>query len=143
MAHHTSNSKHGTVLSAGSLNGTRVVNATGDELGTIKEVMLHTDSGDVAYAVLSFGGFLGMGDKLFAVPWDALTVDTAREEILLDVPRETLENAPGFDKDDWPMTPDDSWFSDLHSHYGYEYRGRGGTGAAGVGGRGDLDGRRY
>ena len=121
MANHTMN---GTVLSAGSLKGTKVANATGESLGEIQEIMLHTDTGDMAYAVLSFGGVLGMGGKLFAVPWEALTVDTANERMTLDVPREKLENAPGFDKDAWPLEPDETWLTDLHRHYGHEYQGR-------------------
>ena len=124
MAHHTTHASTDTVLSAGSIKGTKVVNAAGEDLGSIEDIMLHIDSGETAYAVVSFGGFLGMGDKLFAVPWQALSVDTANEQIMLDVTREQLENAPGFDKDNWPMTPDESWFSDVHSHYGYEYQTR-------------------
>jgi len=63
------------VLSASTLSGDTVRNAAGDDLGSVKEIMVDIPSGRVAYAVLSFGGFLGMGDKLFAVPWSALTVD--------------------------------------------------------------------
>ncbi len=121
MANHR---MQGTVLSAGSLKGTKVVNATGESLGEIQEIMLHTDTGDMAYAVLSFGGIQGMGDKLIAVPWEALAVDTANERMTLDVPKEKLENAPGFDKDDWPMEPNETWLKDLHRHYGFEYQGR-------------------
>jgi sporulation protein YlmC with PRC-barrel domain len=112
------------VLSAGSLIGTAVVNAAGESLGSIEEIMLHTETGDAAYAVLSFGGFLGIGDKLFAVPWEAMTVDTATERIVLDVDRERLENAPGFDKDNWPLTADAAWMSEVHGYYGYEYQPR-------------------
>jgi sporulation protein YlmC with PRC-barrel domain len=112
------------VLSAGSLIGTAVVNAAGESLGSIEEIMLHTDTGDVAYAVLSFGGFLGIGDKLFAVPWEALTIDSGRERIVLDVDRDRLEHAPGFDKDNWPLTADSAWMSEVHGYYGYEYAPR-------------------
>jgi sporulation protein YlmC with PRC-barrel domain len=112
------------VLSAGSLIGTAVVNAAGESLGSIEEIMLHTDTGDVAYAVLSFGGFLGIGDKLFAVPWEAMKVDTATERIVLDADRERLENAPGFDKDNWPLTADAEWMTEVHGYYGYEYQPR-------------------
>lgn len=112
------------VLSAGSLKGTSVVNPKGEDLGTLEEIMLHLDSGDVAYAVLSFGGFLGMGDKLFAIPWQALTIDTANHRIVIDVDRQRLENAPGFDKDNWPMSPEHAWLQEVHTHYGYEYQRR-------------------
>jgi sporulation protein YlmC with PRC-barrel domain len=111
------------LLSAGSLKGTKVVNTAGDDLGSIEELMLFVDTGEVAYAVLSFGGFLGIGDKLFAVPWEALAVDTVNERVVLDVPRERLENAPGFDKGDWPTTANDAYMAEVHTYYGYEYGG--------------------
>ena len=117
-------SSHAPVLSSRSLTGTKVVNPQGDDLGSIEELMIDTDAGDVAYAVLSFGGFLGMGDKLFALPWAALSLDTAEERVVLDVDREKLEQAPGFDKNDWPTTADSTWLQDLHRYYGFEYAPR-------------------
>jgi PRC-barrel domain len=75
-------------------------------------------SGRVAYAVLSFGGFLGMGDKLFAIPWNALTLDADNERFILDVPQERLQNAPGFDKNHWPSMADQRWATEVHSYYG-------------------------
>ena len=114
------------LLSTGSLKNTKIVNLDGDDLGKLEEIMLHADSGDVAYAVVSFGGFLGMGDKLFAVPWDALTVDTEEHRIVLDVDPERLENAPGFDKDAWPTSAETGWMTDLYQHYGSTYQPRSG-----------------
>ncbi len=64
------------VLSASTIIGDKVLNPAGEQLGIIKELMIDLDEGNVAYAVLSFGGFLGMGDKLFAIPWEALALDT-------------------------------------------------------------------
>ena len=107
------------VMSAGTLTGDRVRNAAGDDLGKIEEIMLDVPSGRIAYAVLSFGGFLGMGNKLFAGPWNALTLDEAEHEFVLDVSKETLENAPGFDKDNWPDMSDPEWGRQVYSHYGY------------------------
>lgn len=117
-------SSHASVLSASSITGTKVLNRTGDHVGSIEDVMLRIDTGDVAYAVLSVGGFLGMGDKLFAIPWEALTIDTADHSIVLDVDQEKLEQAPGFDQNDWPSTADETWMRDLHRHYGFEYAPR-------------------
>jgi sporulation protein YlmC with PRC-barrel domain len=99
--------------------GNNVVNAVGEDLGSIEEIMLDVSSGRVAYAVLSFGGFLGLGDKLFAVPWDAMTVDTDEERFILDVSKERLEDAPGFDQDDWPETTeaDDTWLVSVYEYY--------------------------
>jgi len=80
--------------------------------------MLDVHSGRVAYAVLSFGGFLGMGGKLFAVPWSALTLDTEHKRFVLDIDKERLASAPGFDKDHWPNMADPSWTRSIHSYYG-------------------------
>jgi sporulation protein YlmC with PRC-barrel domain len=106
------------VLAASTLTGDRVRNNAGEDLGKIEEIMLDIHSGRIAYAVLSFGGFLGMGNKLFAVPWHSLRVDLENHEFVLDVSRETLENAPGFDKDDWPDMADPDWGAQIHRHYG-------------------------
>jgi len=106
------------VLSASSLQGNSVTNTAGDDLGKIEDIMLDQQEGQVAYAVLSFGGFLGVGDKLFAIPWDALAVDQDDHRFILDVDREVLENAPGFDKDNWPDFADPQWGQGIHDHYG-------------------------
>jgi sporulation protein YlmC with PRC-barrel domain len=108
------------VLSAGTLAGDRVRNRAGEDLGKIEEIMIDLESGRVAYAVLSFGGFLGIGDKLFAVPWESLELNAAEHEFILDVDKQTLENAPGFDKDNWPDMADQTWGAQLHAHYGQE-----------------------
>jgi sporulation protein YlmC with PRC-barrel domain len=107
------------VLSASTLIGNKVYNLEGEKLGDIKDVMLDVDLGRIAYAVLSFGGFLGMGDKLFAIPFEAFRVDPSNDRIALNVPKEKLENAPGFDKDHWPSTADRTWAAQIHRHYGY------------------------
>ena len=83
--------------------------------------MIDLDDGLIAYAVLSFGGFLGMGDKLFAIPWEALILDTENHAFILDVDKEVLKNAPGFDKDHWPGTAEyeAGWLMDIYEYYGY------------------------
>jgi sporulation protein YlmC with PRC-barrel domain len=110
----------GLVLSGSSLKGDKVVNHEGDDLGKIEEIMIDLDHGRVAYAVLSFGGFLGLGDKLFAIPWQAFTVDTANKRLVLNANKEILEKAPGFDKTSWPDMADLSWGSNLYGYYGYK-----------------------
>lgn len=106
------------LMSSDSLAGDSVVNAVGEDLGKIETIMLDVPRGRVAYAVLSFGGFLGLGDKLFAIPWEALTLDAERECFILDVDKERLKNAPGFDKDHWPAMADLQWASQIHTYYG-------------------------
>lgn len=108
------------VMSARTLIGDDVVNSDGEDLGKLKEIMIDIVSGRVAYAVLSLGGFFGMGDKLFAIPWEALDVDEENERIVLDVGRDRLENAPGFDEDEWPEFADRTWGQEIHEHYGYD-----------------------
>lgn len=107
-------------LSASTLTGDTVRNLHGDKLGHLEEIVIDLDSGRVNYAVLSSGGFLGTGHKLFAVPWELLTVDTETKEVILDISKETLESAPGFDKDNWPDVHDRSWVSDVYRYYGRE-----------------------
>ena len=106
------------LMGAETLIGNSVANRLGENLGDIKEIMLDMRSGNVSYAVLEFGGFLGMGTKLFAVPWSALTLDTVEKRFVLDANKELLENAPGFEKDDWPDMADAMWEKSIHDYYG-------------------------
>ena len=105
------------IIDAAMLAGDPVVNAAGAHLGKIRAVMLDIPTGRVAYAVLSFGGFLGAGDKLFAVPWPALKLDPVENRFVFDVTKERLEAAPGFDKDHWPRMADREWATEIHDYY--------------------------
>ena len=105
------------LMGADTLIGDDVYNAAGENLGDIKEIMLDIHTGKVAYAVLSFGGFLGLGEKLFAVPWSALTLDTENKGFVLRASKEQLESAPGFDKDHWPDMTDPLWVKTVNSYY--------------------------
>lgn len=117
----TAASRAPRVLSASSLASDDVYNPKGDKLGSIKELMLNIESGKVCYAVLSFGGFLSLGEKLFAVPWSALTVDTENKRLVMDTDEERLKNAPGFDADNWPNMADATWEKTVHGYYGTTY----------------------
>lgn len=108
------------VLSASTISGDNVKNSQGDYLGHIEDLMVDLNSGRISYAVLSFGGFLGMGDKLFAVPMEALTLDSENKEFVLNVSKEKLENAPGFDKNNWPNMADRQWATDIYNYYDYK-----------------------
>lgn len=105
------------VMAASTLDGDKIMSADGQDVGKIKEIMLDVYTGRVAYAVMSSGGFLGIGDKLLAIPWNALTLDTDRKCFLLSVDAQTIKNAPGFDKDHWPAMADVAWASELHDYY--------------------------
>ena len=90
------------VSRASKIIGTNVKNPDGDKLGDIKELVLDPESGQVVYVVVSFGGILGVGDKLFALPWKALHWTRDKQYYVLDVDKSTLKKAPGFDKKHWP-----------------------------------------
>jgi len=105
-------------VKASSIIGTDVVNAKDENLGDIKEVVIDPNTGKVAYAVVSFGGFLGMGEKLFAVPYSALVYSLEKNEYVLDISKERLETAPGFDPDHWPSMTDEKWNRDVYKYYG-------------------------
>jgi sporulation protein YlmC with PRC-barrel domain len=106
------------VLAADTLTGDKVVNLQNEDLGKIEHLMIDLATGRIAYAVLSFGGFLGMGDKLFAIPWSALTVDTLEKRFILQVDKELLKGAPGFDKEQWPNMADRAWGTQVFKYYG-------------------------
>lgn len=110
------------ILSSTSITGTNVTNNKGESLGEIKDLMIDTNSGTVNYAVLSFGGFLGLGDKLFAIPFEAFTVNDTTEKFVLNVSQDVLKNAPGFDKDNWPKTSNTQFWNGLYEHYGVKRR---------------------
>ncbi|NDP48128.1 MAG: PRC-barrel domain containing protein [Sulfuriferula multivorans] len=106
------------LMGADTLVGNDVYNHKEEDLGDIKEIILDMRTGKVGYAVLSFGGFLGMGEKLFAVPWNALTLDTKNKRFVLNVEKDHLKDAPGFDKGKWPNMADVSWAKEIHAYYG-------------------------
>jgi sporulation protein YlmC with PRC-barrel domain len=106
------------LMGADTLNGNDVYNEKNEDLGDIKEIMLNMRTGRISYAVLSYGGFMSLGEKLFAVPWEALKLDTENKRFVLNVDKDRLESAPGFDKDDWPDMADTAWAEGIHSFYG-------------------------
>lgn len=95
--------------SATTLMDYTVQNSQGENLGEIEDLMVDVSNEEIRYAVLSFGGFLDIGEKLFAIPVSALTVDHQNEVVVFDVDEETLQNAPGFDSDNWPDTAAPEW----------------------------------
>ncbi|ARP82459.1 photosystem reaction center subunit H [Bordetella genomosp. 8] len=106
------------IMAASTLEGNDVLNLSGEKLGTLQDIMIDVPTGRIAYAVLVRGGVMGIGDKLFAIPWGALALDTDRKCFLLDIDLERLRNAAGFDKDNWPRMADPSWAAGIHEYYG-------------------------
>jgi sporulation protein YlmC with PRC-barrel domain len=116
----------GRVTRAKDLIGVRVSNDDKENLGKIEDLAINPATGKIRYAVLSFGGFLGMGDKLFAVPWSNLTLVSEGEtssgtqkqdHYVLHVEKSSLKNAPGFAKDNWPNFADSKWSVEVDKFY--------------------------
>jgi len=115
--------KHGgEPFTAKNLIGDPVVTPRGENLGKIEDLVIDPNSGRVDYAVLSFGGFLGVGDKLFAVPLEAMRMSPEEKRFILDVDKERLKQAPGFDKDHWPELSDRAFGTKVYNYYGYTPR---------------------
>lgn len=104
-------------VKASNIIGTPIANPKGESLGDIKEVVIDPNSGRIAYAVVSFGGFLSMGEKLFAIPFSAFEYNLSKNQYILDVSKERLEKAPGFDADHWPSMEDEQWNRDVYDYY--------------------------
>lgn len=97
-----------------------VVNTAGEDVGKIEDFVIDPEKGRITCAVLSFGGgFLGRSNKLFPIPYSALRRSFTDNKFVLDVDKEVLKNAPGFDKDSWPDMNDGRWAIDLYTYYGH------------------------
>lgn len=97
--------------------GVKVMNSANENLGEISEVMLDKKTGQVAYVVLESGSFLGMGGKLFALPWNSINYDESKDCFKLEIDKDRLKNAPGFDKDHWPDMADRTWGQSIYTYY--------------------------
>ncbi|HEX8645101.1 MAG TPA: PRC-barrel domain-containing protein [Allosphingosinicella sp.] len=105
------------LISSRRVEGTPVYNRDGEKLGTVHSVMIEKTSGRVAYAVMAFGGFLGLGSRVHPVPWELLTYDVDRDGYVVDLSRERLENAPTMHLDDSDR-PIDSTYEEATGYYG-------------------------
>lgn len=109
-----------SVVKTSEVIGVDVENTQGEDLGSVEEIILDKVTGNVRYVVLSFGGFMGMGDKLFALPWNSLSYDENKGSFILNVAKEKLEKAPGFNKENWPNFSDKKWAKDIFDYYDSE-----------------------
>jgi len=107
-----------TPVRASSMIGANVANRQGENLGVIKEIVIEPQTFKVAYVVVSFGGFFPMSGKLFAMPFALFKYDANKNEYILDLAKEKLELAPGFDPEHWPSLADEKWHRDLLDYYG-------------------------
>lgn len=106
----------GVVVKSANIIGTNVVNRLNDDVGNVEDIVIDVLTGRIVYAVLSFGGFLGLGEKHYAVPWKAMRFDKEIKAYVLNVNRDQIELAPSFDKESWPQFTDD-WNRLVHQFY--------------------------
>ncbi|KTD56471.1 PRC-barrel domain-containing protein [Legionella shakespearei] len=106
------------IVNADDVIGVNVENIQNESLGKVEAIMLDKTSGQVAYVVLSYGGFLGMGDKLFALPWSIFSYDASEDCFKIPLDKEKLKNSPGFDKDHWPDMSNTTWRNSINTYYG-------------------------
>ena len=108
----------GSLIAASKVNGTKVYNRQGENLGSIYDVMINKRSGQVAYAVMSFGGFLGMGDNYHPLPWSVLTYDTSQGGYVVDLDKNRLQGAPSYRSSDTVRWSDQSYTGAIDDYYG-------------------------
>jgi sporulation protein YlmC with PRC-barrel domain len=113
--------QYSNVWLATALLNDRVRNSAGEDLGRIEDLAIDPETGSIQYAILSFGGLLGVGNKLFPIPWSSLRMSASRDHVLFDIDKETIRRAPSFERDAWPDWSDPVWQRDIYDHYG---RGR-------------------
>jgi sporulation protein YlmC with PRC-barrel domain len=106
-------------LTASSIIGDSVENAEGEDLGKIDNLMVNINTGEIEYVVLEYGSFLGLGGKLFAIPFGELTINPEKHGFILNKSEEYLKNSPGFDKNHWPDTNDHSYYEDVNNYWDY------------------------
>lgn len=105
------------VVKASEVTGVKVKNASGEDLGEINEVVIDKKLGKVNYLVLDFGGILGFGNKFFAIPWQLFSYNPSEDCFLLNIDKERLQNAPGFDKDNWPNFASLDYTTSIDDYY--------------------------
>lgn len=108
----------GNLIAANQVQGASVYDAKLEKLGSIEDVMIDKATGRIAYAVLSFGGFLGIGDRYYPLPWEKLSYNTEIGGYVVDIDRQVLEGAPSFTDQAAAGWNDEAWGRDVYSYYG-------------------------
>jgi hypothetical protein len=106
-----------SLISAGKVTGTAVYNTDGEHLGEIKDVMLDKRSGKIAYALMSFGGFLGLGERYHPLPWPMLKYDTRQGGYVVGLTIDQLQKAPSVSADEMPAWGNRAYEAELHAYY--------------------------
>ena len=108
----------GRLIAADQVEGTHVYNPAGENLGTVEDVMIDKPSGKIAYAVVSFGGFLGIGDRHYPLPWEKLRYDTNMGGYVVNIDKRTLEGAPSYTDPGSAGWEDPAWSRQVYDYYG-------------------------
>lgn len=111
------------IVRVDNIRGLDIYNLKGEEVGAVEGVTVDADKGDIAYVVVSHGGFLGIGDKLIAVPWKEFRMTKEEDVLVWDVSEKSLETAPGFDEDSWPNMSDPKWRGPVDAYFRKDKRG--------------------
>ncbi|MCC6888995.1 MAG: PRC-barrel domain-containing protein [Hyphomicrobiales bacterium] len=106
------------LIAATKVNGTYVYNRQGENLGSVYDLMIDKRSGHVAYAIMSFGGFLGMGESYHPLPWNVLDYDERQGGYVIDMDADRLRNAPSFRLNETPDWSDRSYGRRIDEYYG-------------------------
>ena len=115
---HDTNNPGGKLIAAHKVQGASVYNTALEKLGTVEDIMIDKASGRIAYAILSFGGFLGIGDRYYPLPWERLDYNSELGGYVVDIDRETLEGAPSYSDTKTAAWDDAAWGRDVYAHYG-------------------------
>ena len=107
------------LVSTKKLDSYNVVNTAGEDLGQVQNMMVDMSTGRIAYTILSFGGFMGLTDKWFAVPWEAMTYSPETKRLVLNVSKDKLKDAPGMDKRHWQDEIDTKWLGQSSEYFGF------------------------
>lgn len=105
------------LLTSGTLKGEPVINLHDQTLGHVEELLLDVEHGRIAYAVMAAGGFMGLGERLYAIPWAAVRPDPDRQCLVVDADKDRFAKAPGFDRKHWPSMGRREWHEEIHRHY--------------------------
>lgn len=109
----------GELIAGSCVTDTAVFDTAGERIGKIDDLIIHKITGQVSYALMSFGGFLGIGEKLHPLPWEVLSYDTGKDGYVVPVDKEVLKNAPSLDPDNIDeLAAGAVWRSQLHEYYG-------------------------
>jgi sporulation protein YlmC with PRC-barrel domain len=112
------NNPSGRLIAARHVQGASVFNTALEKLGAIEDVMIHKATGRIAYAVLSFGGFLGIGEHYYPLPWEKLSYDPEMGGYIIDIDRDILEGAPSYSDSAAASWNDEAWSRNIYAYYG-------------------------